>query len=267
MRSVNELMNLRGRVALVTGGAGHIGRAAVDALAELGARVMILDKEEGRCEEAAQFVRESYDAEVDFLAVDLECMEDIVSIPGHVAECFGRLDILVHCAALVGTSDLQGWATPFEQQRPDPWKRALQVNLTAPFFLTQACTPLLRASSCASIIHVASIYGVVGPDMRLYEGGLGGNPAAYGVSKGGLIQLTRWLATALAPGIRVNSISPGGVWRGQDPQFIERYEARTPMGRMATEEDFKGAVAYFASDLSAYVTGQDLLVDGGWTAW
>lgn len=111
------------------------------------------------------------------------------------------------------------------------------------------------------------MYGHVGPDMRLYAGTTMANPVGYGASKGGLLQLTRYLSTLLAPHVRVNAISPGGIWRGQPDAFHEQYRQRTPMGRMATEEDMKGAVAYLASDLSAFVTGHDLVVDGGWTAW
>jgi NAD(P)-dependent dehydrogenase (short-subunit alcohol dehydrogenase family) len=108
---------------------------------------------------------------------------------------------------------------------------------------------------------------MVGPDLSLYEETNLGNPAAYAATKGGLLQLTRWLATVLAPDVRVNAISPGGVWRNQPEDFLKRYVAKTPLRRMATEEDLKGAVAYLASDLSAYVTGHNLVVDGGWTTW
>ena len=108
---------------------------------------------------------------------------------------------------------------------------------------------------------------MAGPDLRLYDGTTMGNPAAYAASKGGLIQFTRWLSTVAAPEVRVNGICPGGIWRNQDTKFIERYVARTPLRRMATENDFKGALAYLASDLSHYVTGQILTVDGGWTVW
>ncbi|MDO8629190.1 MAG: SDR family oxidoreductase, partial [Phycisphaerales bacterium] len=118
-----------------------------------------------------------------------------------------------------------------------------------------------------SIINIASIYGSYGPDLRLYAGTAMGNPAAYAASKGGLIQLTRWLATVLAPHVRVNSISPGGVFRNQPEEFVQRYEARTPLGRMATDDDLRGAMLYLASDLSRYVTGQNLSVDGGWGVW
>lgn len=177
------------------------------------------------------------------------------------------LNILINNAAFVGTSELQGWAVPFEEQTVDTWRRALEVNLTAVFDLCQGLTPMLRDAEGASIINIASIYGQYGPDWSLYEGTNMSNPAAYGASKGGLIQLSRWLATTIAPHVRVNAISPGGIFRNQPKKFVPRYEARTPLARMATEDDFRGAIVYLASDLSKYVTGQILAVDGGWGVW
>jgi NAD(P)-dependent dehydrogenase (short-subunit alcohol dehydrogenase family) len=156
---------------------------------------------------------------------------------------------------------------PFLEQDSTTYHKALDVNLAAPFVLVQSCTEALKASGHGSVINIASIYGLVGPDLRLYEGTSMGNPAGYAASKGGLIQLTRWLATVLAPDVRVNAITPGGIWRDQPETFREQYVARTPLGRMGTEGDLKGAAAYLASNLSAYVTGQNLIVDGGWTAW
>ena len=123
------------------------------------------------------------------------------------------------------------------------------------------------AKGKGAIINIASIYGSYGPDWSLYEGTNMSNPSAYCASKGGLIQFTRWLATTIAPRIRVNTISPGGVFRNQQEAFVQRYEAKTPLGRMAKEDDFRGAIAYLASDLSKYVTGQNLAVDGGWGIW
>jgi NAD(P)-dependent dehydrogenase (short-subunit alcohol dehydrogenase family) len=188
-------------------------------------------------------------------------------VPDRVVRELGSLDILVHSAALVGTTPLRGWGVPFAEQSSDTWRQALEVNLTSAFNLTQAAATALTASGHGSVIFIGSIYGVVGPDLGLYEGTKLGNPAAYAASKGGLLQFTRWLATSLAPKVRANMITPGGVERGQPEQFRERYLRRTPLARMASEEDFKGAVAYLASDLSAYVTGQNLIVDGGWTTW
>lgn len=267
MKSLKELMNLQGRVALVTGGGGHIGSAMCEALAELAASVVVLDIAEEACVDVADRIRQDYAVETLPLIVDLANEDEVLSVPGQVLQRFGVLDILVNNAALVGTSQLQGWAVPFLQQRSDTWRAALEVNLTGPFVLVQACAGALAASGHGSVINIASIYGMVGPDMRLYENTAMENPAAYAASKGGLLQLTRWLATVLAPGVRVNAITPGGVWRNQPEAFYARYVARTPLRRMASEEDLKGAVAYLASDLSAYVTGHNLTVDGGWTAW
>jgi NAD(P)-dependent dehydrogenase (short-subunit alcohol dehydrogenase family) len=187
--------------------------------------------------------------------------------PARMAELLGSPDILVNNAAFVGESDLIGWGVKFAEQSVDTWRSAIDVNLTAAFALCQAALPYLAKRSCGSIINISSIYGVLGPDWSLYEGTIMGNPAAYAASKGGLIQLTRWLATTLAPAVRVNSVSPGGIARGQPDEFVKRYEARTPLRRMATEEDFKGIIALLASDASSYITGQDIMLDGGWSAW
>jgi NAD(P)-dependent dehydrogenase (short-subunit alcohol dehydrogenase family) len=267
MRQVAELMNLSGRVALVSGGAGGIGTAVVEALAELGAAVVILDFDRARADALAGRISTSARVRAIAIATDIEDRQNIPGVVRDVEQAFGRLDILVNCAALVGTSALDGWAVPFEKQSVSTWERGLAVNLTAAFVLTQSCARLLAANGCGSIINVSSIYGVVGPDPRLYENTELGNPAAYAASKAGLLQLTRWLATMLAPRVRVNAMTPGGVWRNQPELFVKRYVDRTPLRRMATEEDFKGAVAYLASDLSSYVTGQNLIVDGGWTTW
>jgi len=267
VKSLRELMDLHGRVALVTGGAGHIGVALCEALAELGATIALLDLTQEACAGAAGRIHAAYGIETLPLAIDLSDENQVRSVPGLISGQFGRLDILINCAALVGTSGLNGWAVPFQEQRSDTWRLALEVNLTAPFVLAQACAGLLTASGHGSVVNISSIYGMVGPDMYLYEGTSLGNPAAYAASKGALLQLTRWLATVLAPDVRVNAVTVGGVWRNQAQAFHARYVSRTPLKRMAAEEDLKGAVAYLASDLSAYVTGHNLVVDGGWTAW
>lgn len=267
MKSNQELMNLKGRTALITGGAGYIGKAFCETLAEAGANIAVLDINEENVTAVAADIAEKYGVRTMGLTVDLAVQESVVSSPQKVADELGSLDIVVNCAGFVGTSKLPGWGCPFEGQSVDTWRLVNEVNLTAPFALIQAATELLRASGHGSVINVASIYAVAGPDMSLYEGTKMGNDAAYAASKGGLVQLTRWLATVLGPDIRVNCISPGGVFRNQDPKFVERYEQRTPLKRMGTEEDMKGAMLFLASDLSAYITGQNIHVDGGWTIW
>ena len=267
MTALRTLMDLTGRVALVAGGAGHIGRAAASALAELGADIVIVDRDAEATAEAAAAVGRDFPVRALGLAVDMADDGRLRAIPAEIEDRLGRLDILVHTAALVSATPIAGYAVPFAEQSAAAWRQALEINLTSLFVLAQASAELLTRSGHGSIVALGSIYGLVGPDLGLYADTGMGNPAAYAASKGGVLQLTRWLATALAPDIRVNAISPGGVFRHQDPRFVERYVAKTPLGRMATEADLIGAIAYLASDLSSYVTGQNLVVDGGWTAW
>jgi NAD(P)-dependent dehydrogenase (short-subunit alcohol dehydrogenase family) len=262
MRTIGQLMDLSGRVALVTGGAGKIGTAIVDAFTECGATAAIADRDGPTCDAAAAAGPRRF-----AFPVDLRDETETRALPGRVVESLGRLDVLVHCAAYVGTTQREGWGVPFDQQSVAAWDEAMRVNLTAAFALAQAARPALEAGGAGSVILVSSIYGMVGPDMSLYDGTAMQNPAAYGASKAGLIQLARHLATVLGPRVRANCLTPGGVWRGQPELFVSRYEARTPLRRMAAEEDLKGAALFLASDLSAYVTGHNLVVDGGWTAW
>lgn len=262
-RSLRQLFGLEGRVALVTGGAGHIGRASAEALLELGARVALVDRSEVACTEAVAALEALGD--VTTAVADVSSEVEARKTVRDVASAWRRLDVLVHAAAYVGTSAVPGWAEPFERQSAAAFDAAMRLNVTAAFVLTQEAAPFL-ARSKGSVIFFSSIYGLVGPDMRLYEGTSMQNPIGYGASKGAVLQLTRSLATTLAPA-RVNAISPGGLLRGQPAAFVDRYVGRTPLGRMACEEDVKGAVAYLASDASAYVTGQNLVIDGGWVAW
>jgi NAD(P)-dependent dehydrogenase (short-subunit alcohol dehydrogenase family) len=265
MRTVKELQDLRGRRAVITGACGAIGRTMAGALAEMGATLVLVDRPEA---DFASLVTAlvPWGHPVETEACDLELHDQRLALIGRVA-AGGGVDILINNAAFVGVSNLEGWAVPFSEQTVDTWRRALEVNLTAPFHLCQGLSPLLLESKAASVINIGSIYGLLGPDWGLYADTKMSNPAAYAASKGGVTQLTRWLATTLAPKVRVNSISPGGVLRNQPEAFVQRYEDRTPLGRMAGEEDFIGAVAFLASDLSRYVTGQNLVVDGGWGTW
>lgn len=267
MTSIAKLMSLKGRQALVTGATGTIGRIITSTLAELGADIWLVDRPGVEFQPLIKELEARWDVSIEAFECNLELQDERDELFKQITKKGIGLNILVNNAAFVGMSDLQGWVTDFELQTVETWRRALEVNLTAIFDLTKNLTPLLKQSEGANIVNIASIYGSFGPDYSLYEGTEMGNPAAYAASKGGLIQLTRWLSTTLAPNVRVNSISPGGVFGNQPEAFVERYKVRTPLARMATEDDFRGAIAYLASDLSLYVTGQDLAVDGGWGVW
>jgi len=266
LTTLDALMKLNGRRALITGACGGLGRVMAPTLAELGADLVLLDRNDTSLAEQTAEITTLWGVNVVARNCDLESQAARDSLIAELLQ-EGNLDILVNNAAFVGTSVLKGWGVPFAEQSIETWRRALEVNLTAVFHLCQGLASLLQASGHGSIINIGSIYGEYGPDWGLYEGTSMSNPAAYGTSKGGLLQLTRWLATTMAPAVRVNAISPGGISRGQAQAFVERYEARTPLGRMATEDDFRGAVAFLASDMSAYVTGQNLSIDGGWGVW
>jgi NAD(P)-dependent dehydrogenase (short-subunit alcohol dehydrogenase family) len=258
---------MSGRRVLITGGAGHLGRVMAETLAELGASIILLDRPGAQFSNIQSDLMHQWNASCLCIECDLESEEERIRAIRAIKSDGKGLNCLINNAAFVGTRLLEGWVTPFEMQSLATWRRALEVNLTAPFHFSQAFFPELRAAKGGNIINITSIYGELGPDWRLYEGTEMGNPAAYAASKGGLAQLTRWLATTMAPAVRVNAISPGGVFRNQLDAFVERYVIKTPLNRMATEDDFRGAVAYLASDQSAYVTGQIISVDGGWNAW
>jgi NAD(P)-dependent dehydrogenase (short-subunit alcohol dehydrogenase family) len=267
MKTIKQMLSLQNRVAVITGGCGHIGRAIADGLAEQGCNLLLIDCAEDALNVASKAIAERWGVQVEGLVVDLENAEARVSVAPYIRTRFGRVDVLVNNAGFVGDSQMTGWVVPFEEQSIETWRRAIEVNVTASFHLSQILAPMLKEHRCGSIVNVASIYGFLGPDMSLYDGTEMGNPAAYAVSKGGLIQLTRWMSTVLAPDIRVNCVSPGGVARNQPNVFVDKYIARTPLKRMGEEDDFKGAVLYLSSDMSAWVTGQNLVVDGGWSAW
>ncbi len=268
MRSIDELLSMTGRVAIVTGGAGHIGYACCEALVQCGASTVIVDRDKDNSLMSADRLRTlAPGAPVITMCADVTNEEDVSRLVTSTLQTLGRIDVLVHCAALTGESALHGYSVPFEMQTLSAWQAAMSTNLTSAFLLARHARAALEQSRNGSIVNVSSIYGIVGPDLSLYEGTHMGNPAAYAATKGGLVQLTKYLATVLAPGIRVNAVSPGGIERAQPEVFRKRYQAKTPLGRLGKEEDLKGAVAFLASDASAYVTGHNLVIDGGWTAW
>lgn len=268
MKKIQDMMSLKDKVAFVAGAAGHIGLAACETLMELGAKVCVVDQSQEKCDERCNELNaHGYLHKAVPFKIDLSSEQELRNSIQQIAKKMNGLDILVHCAAFVGTTQFPGWAVPFPEQTLSAWDAALRVNLSSAFVMVQEAASYLKKSGHGSVIFISSMYGMVAPDMSLYEGTNMANPAGYGVSKAGLIQLAKYLATLLAPDIRVNAISPGGVWRNQAEVFHQKYKNKTPLKRMASEEDMKGAIAYLSSDLSSYVTGSNLVIDGGFTIW
>ena len=267
MRTLAQLQNLSGCWALITGGCGHVGQAAAETLLELGAHVILLDRDDKTLKERHQNTYKNnpkiYTVVCDL--ADEKAIEKAIDKVANISQ--GKLNILINNAAFVGTDELKGWCVPFERQSIETFNDCLSVNLSAPFLLSQLAYKLMNKKNdgVRSIINISSIYGVVGPQMDLYAGTEMGNPAAYAVSKAGLMQLTRWMSSNVAPYVRVNNIVLGGIERGQPESFLKKYNAKVPLERMATEEDVKGAIAFLSTELSSYMTGQSLFLDGGWT--
>ena len=256
-KTVQELFDLKGRVAVVTGGSGLFGRQIAEALAEAGARTIMASRNLEKLRAQADFFRQN-GLEVDVLQYDQSSEESIKQLLKQVLDLAGKVDVLVNNSVLRTMKD---WADPAAN-----FAKSMEVNATGMFVMTRVFGDHMATQGRGSIINVGSIQGVVGPDFTLYEGLNWGTPPDYFFHKGGLLQLTRYAASVLGPrGVRVNAISPGGFFNNQDESFVKRYNARTFLGRMANETDIKGGIVFLASDASAYVTGANLAVDGGYT--
>jgi NAD(P)-dependent dehydrogenase (short-subunit alcohol dehydrogenase family) len=267
-----DLFELAGKTAIVTGGAGLLGRRFCQGLAEFGANVVVADLDETKAVElASELDRDGRHALG--LGCDVSREDSVQELVRRTVERFGSVDIL-HNNAASKSADLDAFFAPVEEYALEEWRRIMSVNLDGMFLVARETGRRMRQQGTGgSIIQTASIYGLVGSDPRIYEGShyLGrqiSNPPVYSASKAGVVGLTRHLAAYWAPaGIRVNALVPGGVQSGQNQTFQERYSARVPMGRMAQADEMVGALIFLASAASSYVTGQLLVVDGGLTAW
>ena len=251
---------------LITGATGYIGRAFAEE-ASSSSSLILVDRDYDQLDELNNYLSKENKHTHHSIMCDLSDEGSRQELIETVKQDHPKLNGVINNAAFTGDTNLCGWAVPFEKQSLDTWRAALEVNLTAAFDLSQGLSPLLKENHDGHILNVASIYGSVGPDMRVYDDTEMGNPAAYAASKGGLIQLTKWLATVLAPNIRVNCISPGGIYRGQPEQFVKAYEDRTPLRRMANVNDIIGGMIFLSIGKSQYITGQNLFIDGGYSVW
>lgn len=271
-----EKFSLSGRVSVVTGGAGLLGAEFCRTLAEAGAAVAVVDLNKQAAEIlAAMLCDQGYQARG--YATDITSREAVEGLAESVVKDFGKLDILVNSAALDPKFDAaaseKGIAPGnFEDYPLEQWNAALNVNLTGMFLVTQACVkPMLRQGKKGSIINICSTYGLNGPDQRIYirDGKrVAFKPVYYTVTKAGVLGFTRYLAAYYAGSeIRVNALTPGGVFNAHDDYFVRNYSAKTILGRMARKDEMNGALLFLASDASSYMTGNNVVVDGGWTAW
>jgi NAD(P)-dependent dehydrogenase (short-subunit alcohol dehydrogenase family) len=260
VKNVLDLFRLAGKVALVTGGAGIVGRPIAQALAEAGATVIVASRDVDNCSAFAAELR-GQGLLVEGERLDISSENEIRASCSRILTRHHRLDVVFNNAVARAGGDLRHMTAA-------EWEGTMQVNSTGLFLACQAFSEPMQVQRAGSIINISSIYGMVGPSFSIYEGTSITNPVNYAFAKAGMLGLTRYLASFLGPsGIRVNSLSLGGVWTADMPAVFERnYRVRTLLGRMANEDDLKGPALFLASDASSYVTGQNIPIDGGWTA-
>jgi len=273
---IQEKFDLTGRVAVVTGGVGLLGAEFCRTLAEAGAAVAVVDLNASVSQGTADTLMKSGHHSV-AISADITRPDSVNAMVEKTVSTFGRLDILVNSAALDPKFDpdaIQKGITPgaFEDYPLDQWNAALNVNLTGMFLVTQACVKqMLAQGKKGSIINICSTYGLNGPDQGIYikDGErVAYKPVYYTVTKAGVLGFTKYLAAYYAgTEIRVNALTPGGVFNDHEDYFVKNYSAKTILGRMANKDEMNGALLFLASDASSYMTGNNLIVDGGWTAW
>ncbi|WP_425405446.1 SDR family oxidoreductase [Hwanghaeella sp.] len=271
---MSELFDLSGKTAFVTGAAGILGHGFCRVLAEHGAAVALVDLDEQRLSAVADAIRSDV-AGADLLPVvcDVTDEESVKAAVDRTVSHFGGIDVL-HSNAAGKSRDIKAFFADFEDYDAQTWREIMSINIDGMFLVAKAVgRQMIAQKRGGSVIMTSSVYGVVAPDPRIYEGSeyMGvriGSPAVYSASKAAVIGLARYLSAYWGPhGIRVNVLTPGGVESGQNDTFRANYASRIPLGRMAERSDMYGALIYLASDASGYVTGQNLVVDGGLTAW
>jgi len=270
-KQLSELFSLKEKIAVVTGALGLLGKNHCQALAEAGANVVVCDLDEREC---ARFASTLTSLSLG-IAADITDKKSVIDLKNKVLSNYGKIDILVNNAAINDKFEDPLSAleeSKFENYPVKMFKESLNVNVTGMFLCSQILGSEMADKRYGTIINIASTYGIVAPDQSIYKNDKGEQTfyksAAYPVTKGAVISFTKFLAAYWGnKGVRVNTLSPGGVKTNQEDFFVKNYSSKTPLGRMAYPTDYKGALVFLASDASSYMTGANLIVDGGWTAW
>lgn len=266
MLNVQRLFDLSGKTIVLTGAAGNLGSKYVEGFSQAGANVVLADINFQESKKIEKRIEKKYGTDALSVKVDLTDPRSIKDMVTKISKKYSKIDVLINNAAYQGNSKIR--SEGFEGLDLKTWNKAIDVNLTGVFLLCQEIGKIMIKQKNGNVINISSTYGIVGADQRIY-GKSGQNSAAfYAVTKSAILNLTRYLASYWnRTGIRVNTFSPGGVENKQDRNFVKRYSEKTMIGRMAKKDEYVGALVFLASDASSYMTGSNLIIDGGWTAW
>lgn len=263
---MTKTISLTNKYSIITGASGFIGSSVALKLAAHGSNLILIDIDTDQLNKLRKKIKNlNKKVKIDTITSDISKVIERKNLIKYLKKNYNEIDIMVNSIGMVGTDTSSGWNVGYDKQSLESWDKCIGINLTAVFFLIQGIYKLMRKTKKASIVNISSIYGVIAPDWKMYEGTDIYNPAAYSVSKAGLINMSRWLASTLSPYIRVNCVSPGGVLRNQKKKFIKKYSEKTLLKRMANESDISDPVLFLVSDMSSYITGHNLIVDGGFT--
>ena len=275
--------SLKDKTAVITGGTGLLGSVYTHSLLSLGASVIIIDKKIDKTKFIKNLVKE-YNLtkeiinKIKFVKCDITNKKQIDKSFKKIRSNLKNLKVLINNASLVkqvGNDDLRDTYKPFLQMKQKDWEDFFSVDLTGTLLVTQKCIPFLRKNGGGSIINISSTYGILSPDQRIYESLSPKNskqkiekPIGYAISKSGVLNMTRFLATKFAEDkIRVNTLTLGGVYDNNPKTFVKSYSNKTPLRRMADKNEYAGPIIFLATDASSYMTGSNLVVDGGWSTW
>jgi len=258
----NNLFDVKNKIAVVTGGLGTLGTEYAKTFLDYGAKVAVIDKVAPKKNHNLNSYLQT--GNIFFITTDITKKNEVKSALDLIKKKWGVPEILINNAAIDFPPQKSG--EKFETYSSRIWQEVLDVNVTGVFFCCQIFGGAMAKTKKGSIINISSTYGVLSPNQNIYTNFI--KPASYGVSKSGVLNLTKYLATYWAKdGVRVNSLSLGGVFNDQPKDFVKKYSKLTPLGRMARKEEYNGAILFLASEASSYMTGSNLIIDGGWTAW
>lgn len=272
-KSIEKLFDLKDKVVIVAGGAGQIGFSFCEIISKAGAIVVIFDLDSDLAKKKIVTIKEKNLLDkFHFYKVDVTNKNEINENLKLVITKFNRIDALINAFHYKGNSRIldknTNFFVDFENYPEEAWNKVHDVNLKGAFLLSQMIFPYFKKQNKGIIVNISSTYGNVSPNPKIYGDSGINSPIAYATSKAAIINLTRYLAVHLAKyNIRVNCLSPGGVFNNQSDEFVKNYNDKTPLGRMANPEDYQGSILFLLTDASNYMTGANLIVDGGWTAW